>query len=386
MAAIRVDRLLHQYSDRGRAVTAVDNVSFEVEENQFYTLLGPSGCGKTTTLRCIAALELPTAGTIELGGTVVVSDRGVVPTHRRDIGMVFQDYAVWPHMSVFDNVAFPLKVGKRLPSSVVKERVHEALALVNMEQYVDRRATQLSGGQQQRLSLARALVRQPKVLLLDEPLSNLDAKLREQMRKELRLIQRRIKVTTIFVTHDQVEALSMSNRIAVMKDGVIIQEGTPRDIYLTPNSEFVAAFIGATNFIHGSVASVGPLAGDYNIDSSVGPLVVRTDQALTVGEPVTIAVRPESLTLSSDPVPGMNSIEAQVDIGLFVGESVDYHVQMGDLLIRVKGTARSRFRRHDKVYVGIPPEDCTVIAEDGATSAPLAVNVEGEADSLEQTV
>jgi iron(III) transport system ATP-binding protein len=269
---------------------------------------------------------------------------------------------------------------------VVKERVHEALALVNMEQYVDRRATQLSGGQQQRLSLARALVRQPKVLLLDEPLSNLDAKLREQMRKELRLIQRRIKVTTVFVTHDQVEALSMSNRIAVMKDGVIVQEGSPRDIYLTPNSEFVAAFIGATNFIHGTVTSVGQITGEFNVDSTVGPLVVRTEQALTVGEPVTVAVRPESLTLSSDPVAGMNSVEAQVDIGLFVGESVDYHLQIGDLLIRAKGSARSRFRRRDKVFVGIPPEDCTVIAEDGAASAPFAVDVEGESDSLEQTV
>jgi len=386
MAAIRVDRLLHQYSDRGRAVTAVDNVSFEVEENQFYTLLGPSGCGKTTTLRCIAGLELPTAGTIELGGTVVVSDRGVVPTHRRDIGMVFQDYAVWPHMSVFDNVAFPLKVGKRLPSSVVKERVHEALALVNMEQYVDRRATQLSGGQQQRLSLARALVRQPKVLLLDEPLSNLDAKLREQMRKELRLIQRRIKVTTIFVTHDQVEALSMSNRIAVMKDGVIIQEGTPRDIYLTPNSEFVAAFIGATNFIRGTVAAAGPISGDYTLDTSVGQLVCRTDQPLVVGEPVTVAVRPEALTLSTDPVPGTNSIEAQVDLGLFVGESVDYHVQMGDLLIRVKGSPRTHFRRHEKVYVGIPPEDCTVIAADEVKGVPTSTVEEGEVDSVGQTV
>ncbi len=386
MAAIRVDRLLHQYVDRGKPVTAVNNVSFEVEENQFFTLLGPSGCGKTTTLRCIAGLETPVGGTIELGGAVVVSDRGIVPTHRRDIGMVFQDYAVWPHMSVFDNVAFPLKVGKRLPSSVVKERVHEALALVNMEQYVDRRATQLSGGQQQRLSLARALVRQPKVLLLDEPLSNLDAKLREQMRKELRLIQRRIKVTTVFVTHDQVEALSMSNRIAVMKDGVIVQEGTPRDIYLSPNSEFVAAFIGATNFIRGTVASVGTVVGDYNIDSTVGPIVVRTEQALTVREPVTVAVRPESLTLSTDPVPGMNSIEAQIDIGLFVGESVDYHVQIGDLLVRAKGSARTRFRRHDKVYVGIPPEDCTVIAEDGVAAARLTLDIGGEADSVEQIV
>jgi iron(III) transport system ATP-binding protein len=386
MAAIRVERLFHAYLDRGKPVTAVDNVSFEVEENQFFTLLGPSGCGKTTTLRCIAGLEQPTSGTIELDGVVVVSDRGIVPTHRRDIGMVFQDYAVWPHMSVFDNVAFPLKVGKRLPSSVVKERVREALSLVNMEQYVERRATQLSGGQQQRLSLARALVRQPKVLLLDEPLSNLDAKLREQMRKELRMIQRRIKVTTIFVTHDQIEALSMSNRIAVMKDGVIVQEGTPRDIYLTPNSEFVAAFVGATNFIRGTVEEVGPVAGDFTLDTTIGRLVCRTDQTLVKGEPVTVAVRPESLTLSTEPVLGMNSIEGTVDIGLFVGEAVDYHVRVGELLVRVKGSPRTHFRRHDKVYIGIPPEDCAVIAADTPLAAATSQAVEGEVDSVGQVV
>lgn len=179
MSAIRVDGLVHRYPDHGREVTAVDEVSFEVEENRFYTLLGPSGCGKTTTLRCIAGLEQPTTGTIELDHTVVVSDRVYVPTNKRPIGMVFQDYAVWPHMSVFDNVAFPLHVAKELSNREIRDRVHESLGLMGMADYAERRATQLSGGQQQRLALARALVRQPRVLLLDEPLSNLDAKLRE---------------------------------------------------------------------------------------------------------------------------------------------------------------------------------------------------------------
>ena len=178
MTGIRVEALLHQYEGKRGRVTAVNGISFDVQEGEFYTLLGPSGCGKTTTLRCIAGLERPTAGTITLGGDVVVSSRRIVPTHLRDIGMVFQDYAVWPHMSVFENVAFPLQVGKsRLGKPEIRRRVEETLALVNMADYIDRPATQLSGGQQQRLSLARALVRQPKVLLLDEPLSNLDARL-----------------------------------------------------------------------------------------------------------------------------------------------------------------------------------------------------------------
>ncbi|MDT4894287.1 MAG: iron(III) transport system ATP-binding protein [Pseudonocardiales bacterium] len=367
MAAIRVDQLHHCYDDRGRAVTAVDHVSFDVQENEFYTLLGPSGCGKTTTLRCLAGLEVPTSGTIEMDGVVVFSSRRVVPTHRRDIGMVFQDYAVWPHMSVFENVAFPLHTGKRLSGTVIKDRVHEALELVNMREYADRKATQLSGGQQQRLSLARALVRQPKVLLLDEPLSNLDAKLREQMRKELRFLQRRVKVTTIFVTHDQVEALSMSNRIAVMNKGLIVQVGTPREIYQTPHSEFVAAFVGATSFVQGTVTSVDVEARQVSLDTTIGPLVSDMNIELAPGELVTIAIRPEAMRLSSDPFEGTNNIEAVVDIGLFVGDAVDYDVHVGDELLRVKGSPHTRFRRRDKVFVDVPPSECVLIrrAEEG---------------------
>jgi iron(III) transport system ATP-binding protein len=363
VSAIKVEQLHHCYDDRGQTVTAVDHIDFEVAENEFYTLLGPSGCGKTTTLRCLAGLEQPTSGTIELDGVAVFSARGMVPTHRRDIGMVFQDYAVWPHMSVFDNVAFPLQVGKRQSSSKIKELVHEALDLVNMSEYVDRQATQLSGGQQQRLSLARALVRQPKVLLLDEPLSNLDAKLREQMRKELRMLQRRIKVTTIFVTHDQVEALSMSNRIAVMNKGVIAQVGTPREIYQEPNSEFVAAFVGATTFARGTVTAIGPAAKQLTLDTTIGTLICQTNNIMAVGDPVTVAIRPEAIKVAEQKNldPNMNSIEAVVDIGLFIGEAVDYHIHVGDELVRVKGDPHSRHRRRDKVYLDIPPWECVVI-------------------------
>jgi iron(III) transport system ATP-binding protein len=372
MTAIKVDELHHTYVDRGRVVTAVDHISFEVEDNEFYTLLGPSGCGKTTTLRCLAGLEQPTSGTIELDDVVVFSGRGTVPTHRRDIGMVFQDYAVWPHMSVFENVAFPLRCGKRMSGSVIKDRVYEALELVNMTEYADRKATQLSGGQQQRLSLARALVRQPKVLLLDEPLSNLDAKLREQMRKELRFLQRRVKVATVFVTHDQVEALAMSNRIAVMNKGVIVQVGTPREIYQTPHSEFVAAFVGATSFLSGTVAELLPEDGQVALDTRIGRLISSTQVPLSVGDEVTMTVRPESMTVSADPFPGPNNIEGVVDIGLFVGDAVDYHIQIGEEVLRVKGNPRSRHRRREKVYVDIPPSECVVIRREDEGDAEVA--------------
>ena len=364
MPAIEVKDLFHTYrGDHGREVTAVNHINFSIEENEFYTLLGPSGCGKTTTLRCLAGLENPTGGVITLDDVVVFSSRGVVPTHRRDIGMVFQDYAVWPHMSVFDNVAFPLQVGKRLPKAQIKERVHEALELVNMAEYVNRRATQLSGGQQQRLSLARALVRQPKVLLLDEPLSNLDAKLRERMRKELRFLQRRVKVTTIFVTHDQTEALSMSNRIAVMNMGEIVQIGTPREIYQNPNTEFVAAFIGATSSLPATVSAIFPERNQIELQTSIGPLLSDAPDGVTVGERVLLTVRPEAMSLSTEPHPEPNSVPGVIDIGLFVGEAVDYHVRIGDDLIRVKGDPKSRFRRHDKVHVRIPPSECVVIQQ-----------------------
>jgi len=290
--------------------------------------------------------------------------------------MVFQSYAIWPHMSVFDNVAFPLQVGgKRLGGAQTRTRVMEALELVNMAEYAKRQATQLSGGQQQRLSLARALVRQPKVLLLDEPLSNLDAKLREQMRKELRMLQRQIKVTTIFVTHDQIEALSMSNRIAVMNKGVIAQIGTPRNIYQEPASEFVAAFVGATTFIHGIVVGPGTKPEYQVLDTGVGRLQCHTNTQLPPGSAATMAVRPEAISISAEQNsrPDVNSVQGVVDVGLFVGEAVDYHVYVGEQLTRVKGNPYSRFRRRDTVFLDFSPDECVLLpAADSAVEAAPA--------------
>jgi len=364
MTAIRVKGLFHRYGTGPHDRPSVDNVSFEVEDGEFYTLLGPSGCGKTTTLRCVAGLEDPTDGVIELGGETVVQGRFVVPANKRDIGLVFQDYAVWPHMTVFENVAYPLRVGRATPRAQIRSRVEEALTLVGLERFAARRATQLSGGQQQRLSLARALVRQPKVLLLDEPLSNLDAKLREQMRAELRSIQRRLRIATLFVTHDQVEALSMSNRIAVMREGRIVQEGTPREIYQSPNSEFVARFVGVATFVHGTVAQDTGAQGEAVVDTSMGPLRTTTHRPLRAAEAVTVVVRPEDARFATGAAQDVNRFEGQVDAAYFIGDAVDYRVRVGDEVVRVRGDGRTELRRGDRVAITLPVPACTLLRDE----------------------
>src|SRR3982751_4171498 len=243
-------------NDRGQIVKAAQNVTFDVPEGKLFTLLGPSGCGKTTTLRSIAGLEHPVSGEIAVNGQLVYSAKqGVfVAPNKRNFGMVFQSYAIWPHMTVFQNAAFPLEVGKkRYSRKEIEDKVNRVLHAVDLDKFAGREATKLSGCQQQRLALARALVMEPKLLLLDDPLSNLDAKLRERMRFELKRLQRELGITTVYVTHDQSEALALSHQIAVMRDGRIEQVGRPRDVYEKPNSRFVADFIGTSNFIDGVV-------------------------------------------------------------------------------------------------------------------------------------
>ncbi len=357
---IRVDNLRKTYA--GTTSPAVDDISFTVNQGGFYTLLGPSGCGKTTTLRCIAGLERPDRGNIQLGQTVVVSDRVFVPTNRRDIGMVFQSYAVWPHMTVFENAAFPLRVAKRkLARSELEEKVLGALALVGLAGFEHRMATQLSGGQQQRLSVARALVREPDVLLLDEPLSNLDAKLRERMRSELLLIQRRVGITTLFVTHDQVEALSMSERIAVMNGGKIIQEGSPREIYHDPANDFVAGFIGSTNIISGHVGVRDEASGLTSVETAAGPILAVV-HGIQPGESVMLSIRPEDVIVhrgerhAESPATRPNTMEASVEIGLFVGISVEYHLRVGDESIQARVSSRIDLKPGDATKVELPPD------------------------------
>src|SRR5919199_1557974 len=319
---IRVSNLVKIFPDRKERVYAVNDVSFTVEDGQFYTLLGPSGCGKTTTLRCIAGLEKPDAGDIEVGGVVVCStaSRTYVPAHKRDIGMVFQSYAIWPHMTVFENAAFPLRVGqKKYSNDEVKKKVLEALRTVELGGLEGRMATQLSGGQQQRLALARALVREPRVLLLDEPLSNLDAKLREQMRGELRDLQRRLGITTLYVTHDQVEALSMSNRIAVMATGKIVQEGSPREIYQRPTTRFVADFVGSANFLEAEVVGRGEVGG-MRLRTPAGPLQAVCPGGVQAGEQVSLSIRPENIRLHSTEPAATNVLPGVVEQLMFLGE------------------------------------------------------------------
>ncbi len=319
------------------AERAVRNVSLAVAQGEFVTLLGPSGCGKTTTLRCIAGLERPDAGEIRIGGEIMASaERGIYlyPEHR-NIGMVFQSYAVWPHMTVFDNVAYGLRV-RRVSAAELTKRTTRALELVGLAELADRFATKLSGGQRQRVALARAIVYEPRVVLFDEPLSNLDAKLREQMRVELVRLQREVGITSIYVTHDQAEALVMSDRVVVMDQGTIQQIGDPRTIYAQPANTFVANFIGVANLLEGVLRGRG--GGFCEIEIPLGPdrapLHVRAaggDGAVT-GDRLILSLRPEDLTLHvarPDTAPGGNLFEGEVIDTVYLGNFLECRVAVG---------------------------------------------------------
>ncbi|HZA57102.1 MAG TPA: ABC transporter ATP-binding protein [Candidatus Udaeobacter sp.] len=362
---IEVKSLVKIYADgKNIGVTAVNEISFTVEDGRFYTLLGPSGCGKTTTLRCVAGLEKANGGEIVVAGHKVYSgsDGTFVPAYRRPIGMVFQSYAIWPHMTVFENVAFPLRVGKqRFSNDDIRKKVRNALEQVELPTFEERMATQLSGGQQQRLALARALVREPQVLLLDEPLSNLDAKLRERMRVELRELQRRLQITTLYVTHDQIEALSMSNVIAVMNSGVIVQEGAPRDIYLQPKSQFVAQFIGSTNQISGQVAKLGG-DGTGVIKTDEGEICSALLQDLNTDAKVVVVVRPESIVLHQQkPTQGVNVLEGKIGAAMFLGEYMECTVELEKNVLQTHQRHSLQLRRGDPVWVELPPGDCMAL-------------------------
>ena len=366
---VRVTNLVKTFQDGRARIPAASGVSFEVPTGRFFTLLGPSGCGKTTTLRSIAGLERPDDGEIELDGVLVFSrHRGVhVPPNQRGIGMVFQSYAIWPHMSVFDNVAFPLRVGRgRIPRREIPDRVRRALATVRLDGLEGRPATRLSGGQQQRLALARALVREPKLLLLDEPMSNLDAKLREQMRLELRALQRHLGITTIYVTHDQTEALAMSNLVALMHEGRIVQIGTPREIYEHPVNRFVTDFIGSTNLVPGRVAgAVG--GGLYRVETDSGPLVCAIHGGAAAGDEVIVSVRPEDVSIHDRQQPD-GAWEATVEQVVYLGECVDCRLTAGDVPLRVRAHPSIRVRRGDRVFLTFLPERCIAMRPDGGPS------------------
>jgi iron(III) transport system ATP-binding protein len=357
MPEIHVDGLVKQFGDQ----RALNDVTFGVSEGELFTLLGPSGCGKSTTLMSVAGFQAPEEGRIAVGNETFfdASRRLNIAAERRNLGMVFQSYAVWPHMTVFENLAFPLKVRKQKRSQI-RPRVLEVLELVEMSPYVDRYPHQLSGGQQQRVALARALVYSPSVLLLDEPFSNLDAKLRERARTWVKELQRTLGLTTVFVTHDQDEALSMSDRVAVMSAGEVQQIGTPEEIYRKPANRFVAEFVGRVNLLSGTVAAWE--GGRLALELDGGrKLWADAEHAPTPNAKLTLAVRPEALRLepADSPLNGSNTLDANVHSVAFLGDHYQYELESGSLTLTAQ-TARAVVGNRVKVH--IPPDACAIVA------------------------
>ncbi|NLT71204.1 MAG: ABC transporter ATP-binding protein [Verrucomicrobiaceae bacterium] len=318
MVTIRISSLVKRFGD----VVALDHLDLDIAAGELFFLLGPSGSGKTTLLRAIAGLHLPDAGTIHFDEDDVTR----LPPHRRETGMMFQSYALWPHLNVFRNVAFGLEE-RRVPKTEIRRRVDEALAMVKMDGLGARRVHELSGGQQQRVALARALVIRPRCLLLDEPLSNLDSKLRVEMRAEIRRICKEFGLTAVYVTHDQKEALSMADRMAVLDAGKIVQTGTPVDLYRRPRSAFVSSFVGETNLIEGTIATVS--GDEYSIHTETGDLSARLaapDWKPAPGDLVILSIRPECLSLHVDP-PAENAITGRLIESVYLGETAQYSLK-----------------------------------------------------------
>jgi spermidine/putrescine transport system ATP-binding protein len=364
-ADVRLDRVTKRFGD----VVAVDDLTLDIERGEFFSLLGPSGCGKTTTLRMIGGFEEPTEGTIFLGGSDVTD----LPAYRRDVNTVFQSYALFPHLSVFENVAFGLR-RKKVAKDEIRRRVLEALELVDLPGFERRKPSQLSGGQQQRVALARALINGPQVLLLDEPLGALDLKLRKQMQLELKRIQHEVGITFLYVTHDQEEAMTMSNRIAVMRFGKIEQIGGPEDVYENPATEFVAGFLGASNLLIGEVTERGLKDATVLVE---GGSAIRVPTARLNGADrnVKVGVRPEKIRLeaaSYTPEGGWNSIVGTLQVSTFVGVSHQFTVdsQAGSTLtIYAQNLGGAPLPREgDQVRLVWRPEHTFVVRP----SAPLA--------------
>ena len=370
LTAVRVQGITKRYDK----VVAVDNVTFDVEQGELLTLLGPSGCGKTTTMRAIAGLEKIQSGEIYLGERLVssVSREVHVTPEKRDVGMVFQSYAIWPHMTVFENVAYPLRY-RKVEKSEMRRRVREVLQLVEMEAFEDRLATRLSGGQQQRVALARAIVMQPSVLLLDEPLSNLDAKLRGQMRTEIKRLQQRTGLTTIYVTHDQAEAMSLSDRLIVMNRGVIEQVGSPGEVYERPQSEFVADFVGAINFIRGEIVGANPSQSMVYVSTGSERLACTVDgnRCPASGERVLLVIRPEKITVTAPDIHPqgrveeetflVNKVNAQVEMNTYYGDHRELNVTTKDFPLKVFTPNSVTAQRGRSIGIEFSPDDVQLL-------------------------
>jgi iron(III) transport system ATP-binding protein len=354
--AIRLAGISKRFAHRVKGeVYAVRDVTLAIPPGELLTLLGPSGCGKTTTLRMIAGFEEPDAGAIVIGERDVTR----LMANQRNIGFVFQNYALFPHLSVFENVAYGLRVQKR-PEAEIVRAVGDVLALVGLTGYERQAPHQLSGGEQQRVALARAIVFRPRVLLFDEPLSNLDAKLRVQMREEIRNLQKRLGVTTVYVTHDQEEAMAISDRIAVMDRGEIVQIGSAEALYHSPASEFVARFIGRTNLLAGRVAAIDASSVEIALAGQV-VRVARSDAKLAVGDPVRLVVRPELIVLAPA---GTEGIPGTVVSRTFLGEKAEYGVGVGDQVLQVTQYTRphgSHFQPGDAVSLHLPSDSMPIL-------------------------
>jgi spermidine/putrescine ABC transporter ATP-binding subunit len=350
-AEIRLEKIGKRYGD----LWAARAIDLKIERGEFFTLLGPSGCGKTTLLRIIAGFVAPDEGAVFLDDRLV----NHVPPWRRDVGMVFQNYALWPHLTVFENVAFGLRE-RKIARAEVGQRVADALARVGLSAVERRRPSELSGGQQQRVALARTLVVQPRVLLLDEPLSNLDARLRAEMRLELLKLQRDVGITTVYVTHDQEEALALSTRIAVMDSGKVIQEGGPREIYERPRSRFVAEFVGEANLFFGTIKRTGDGCVEVQTDDGFKILAALASFPCAIGKKITLHVRPEAIALAppGSGSPESNRLNGKVAASVYQGSSVEYEVDIDKRSIRARVSHPGNlFQRGDGVAVVFEPED-----------------------------
>jgi iron(III) transport system ATP-binding protein len=358
---IRIDGLCKFYRSDGKTVAALDHVDLTIPANRIFTLLGPSGCGKTTLLRCIVGLEQPDEGEIRIGGELVWSaQRGIfVPPEKRGLGMVFQNYAIWPHMSVFDNVAYPLSI-RHVPRQKIRDKVAEVLRFVQLEGVEKRSATKLSGGQQQRVALARALVAEPKVVLFDEPLSNLDAKLREETRKLLRQFLGGLGITAVYVTHDRVEALALSDSIAVMRAGRIVEMGSPQDIYFHARHRYVADFIGRANQIEATV--LGHEGGATLVETSMGRIACEAS-GLAAGSRVTLCIRPEFIHITEHDVgTGGNVLTGRIEALEFVGEMYEAEIRVGAELLLARIDPDVDIRQGAAVRMRLDPRQCLLLS------------------------
>jgi spermidine/putrescine ABC transporter ATP-binding subunit len=358
MAILKVNNLNKSFGK----VKAVQDVSFEATEGKVLSLLGPSGCGKTTTLRCIAGFENPDRGDICLDNKKIT----FIPPEKRGIGMVFQNYALWPHMTVYGNLSFALQI-RKVPKPEISERVKKVLSIVQLEGYEDRYPRQMSGGQQQRIAMARALVFEPEIMLLDEPLSNLDAQLREEMRFEFTELQKKLGITAVYVTHDQAEALVISDKIVILNQGKIVQSGSPKEIYSNPKNKFVAGFIAVTSFISGRIDSFAEEKKKVIVKTDDNLVIHGFNNSFDIGQKVSVAMRMNVVKFIPDKSKSnknsVNVFRGKIIQASYLGNIIDYKVKVGNWEVRTNSDAKNNFKVGDEVTFYLSPEDIIVTRE-----------------------